>query len=240
MRRLGMQPVLPAFAGFVPDAFVTRHQQVSCSLHGVRALRSCVYTGTHLPVAHGFAGLESARPTTTACCDRRCAWRHCRQAATRRLQPWAGMPCRFSCSYTLDPQDPLFQEVGTAFIQVPLCSCSRTLAPDPPCRRKTHAIFSVMRGCSGDSFGIEPLVVPHQELRAEYGHDTVGWYSADTFNENVSPSSEPAYLRATSAAIYKVNERELLHACLMMLCCQAVVGSSSCWPVTAILSSTYA
>jgi len=51
-----------------------------------------------------------------------------------------------------------------------------------------------------------PLAVSRQELRAEYGPDAVGWYSADTFNENVPPSSDPAYLRATSAAIYKVWE----------------------------------
>ena len=51
-----------------------------------------------------------------------------------------------------------------------------------------------------------PSAYLRQELRAEYGHDSVSWYSADTFNENVPPSSDPAYLRATSAAIYQVRE----------------------------------
>ena len=50
---------------------------------------------------------------------------------------------------------------------------------------------------------------PHddaQELRAEYGWDRGGFYSADTFNENVPPSADPGYLRATSAAVYQVRD----------------------------------
>ena len=46
-----------------------------------------------------------------------CAQRHV-QARVRRLQSWAGMPCNFSCTYVLDPQDPLFDDVGTAFVRV--------------------------------------------------------------------------------------------------------------------------
>ena len=50
------------------------------------------------------------------------------QAATRRLRPWGGMPCRFSCSYTLDPQDPLFQDIGEAFVQVPFLNMQAIVA----------------------------------------------------------------------------------------------------------------
>jgi hypothetical protein len=45
-----------------------------------------------------------------------------------------------------------------------------------------------------------------QELRAEYGWDARGFYSADTFNENVPPSADPSYLRATSASVYQVTD----------------------------------
>ena len=44
-----------------------------------------------------------------------------------------------------------------------------------------------------------------QELRSEFGFDTEGFYSADTFNENVPPSPDPSYLRNTSAAVYQVT-----------------------------------
>ena len=45
MRLLGMQPVLPAFAGFVPDAFVARHPQVSCPAgHDAHAVHRDKYT----------------------------------------------------------------------------------------------------------------------------------------------------------------------------------------------------
>ena len=44
-----------------------------------------------------------------------------------------------------------------------------------------------------------------QELRAEYGWDEVGWYSADTFNEMLPPSNDPDYLANVSAAVYQVR-----------------------------------
>ena len=44
-----------------------------------------------------------------------------------------------------------------------------------------------------------------QELREEFGHDPGGSYSADTFNEMLPPSSDPAYLGNASAAVYQVS-----------------------------------
>lgn len=49
------------------------------------------------------------------------------------------------------------------------------------------------------------LVARAQEMLAEYGSGDVNYWSADTFNENVPPSSDPEYLRATSAAVYGVR-----------------------------------
>lgn len=43
-----------------------------------------------------------------------------------------------------------------------------------------------------------------QEMLAEYGSGEVNYWSADTFNENVPPSDDPEYLRASSAAVYGV------------------------------------
>lgn len=43
-----------------------------------------------------------------------------------------------------------------------------------------------------------------QELRAEYGSDPVGFYATDAFNENVPPSDDPEFLRASSAAVFGV------------------------------------
>ncbi len=43
-----------------------------------------------------------------------------------------------------------------------------------------------------------------QVLRDEFGSDSVGFYSADTFNEMAPPTDDPAYLRSITEAIYKV------------------------------------
>lgn len=66
MRSLGMAPVLPAFAGFVPDAFAAKHPQ----------------------------------------------------ARITRLSNWGNFSSSFCCVHLLDPLDPLFVQIGTAFINV--------------------------------------------------------------------------------------------------------------------------
>ena len=41
-------------------------------------------------------------------------------------------------------------------------------------------------------------------MRQAWGQDSVGYYSADTFNEQSPPSAEPAYLRNASRGVYEV------------------------------------
>ncbi len=66
MRAFGMTPVLPAFAGFVPQAIKNKYPNASIS----------------------------------------------------RLGNWGSFPDKFCCVHLLDPQDPLFQQIGQAFVQV--------------------------------------------------------------------------------------------------------------------------
>ena len=66
MRSLGMTPVLPAFAGFVPAALAAKVPHASIS----------------------------------------------------RLPNWGHLPDQYCCVHLLDPMDPLFAEIGTAFVQV--------------------------------------------------------------------------------------------------------------------------
>jgi hypothetical protein len=51
-----------------------------------------------------------------------------------------------------------------------------------------------------------------QELRAEYGSDPVGFYATDAFNENVPPSDDPDFLRASSAAVFGVRRQWQWHS----------------------------
>ncbi len=81
-----------------------------------------------------------------------------------------------------------------------------------------HAFKALHAATTLNMITFQPIAMPRQELRAEYGHDAVGWYSANTFNENVPPSADPAYLRTTSAAIYRVSEGGWLAACILMRC----------------------
>jgi hypothetical protein len=39
------------------------------------------------------------------------------QARYRRLGPWAGFPEGLTSTYMLDPSDPLFTDIGAAFVQ---------------------------------------------------------------------------------------------------------------------------
>ncbi|EIE20595.1 hypothetical protein COCSUDRAFT_37819 [Coccomyxa subellipsoidea C-169] len=66
MRELGMSPVFPAFAGFVPGA------------------------------------LARERPA----------------ARISRSDNWCSFPARYCCVHLLDPLEPLFQEIGSAFVKV--------------------------------------------------------------------------------------------------------------------------
>lgn len=66
MRSLGMTPVFPAFAGFVPEA------------------------------------LARERP----------------HAHITRSDNWCAFPERYCCVHLLDPLEPLFQEIGSAFVKV--------------------------------------------------------------------------------------------------------------------------
>jgi hypothetical protein len=36
------------------------------------------------------------------------------------------MPCNFSCTHVLDPQDPLFDDIGTAFVRVQTSAVQQT------------------------------------------------------------------------------------------------------------------
>lgn len=38
------------------------------------------------------------------------------QANVTRLGPWAHFNCSFSCSYVLDPRDPLFLHIGSLYL----------------------------------------------------------------------------------------------------------------------------
>lgn len=38
------------------------------------------------------------------------------EANVTRLGPWAHFNCSFSCSYILDPQDPLFLQIGSLYL----------------------------------------------------------------------------------------------------------------------------
>lgn len=38
------------------------------------------------------------------------------QANVTRLGPWSHFNCSFSCSYILDPRDPLFHRIGSLFL----------------------------------------------------------------------------------------------------------------------------
>ncbi|KAK9834371.1 hypothetical protein WJX84_011165 [Apatococcus fuscideae] len=109
MRAFGMTPVLPAFAGFVPQA-----------------------------VKDKFPG-----------------------ASITRLGNWGRFSQAFCCVHLLDPQDPLFRQIGQAFVE---------------------------------------------EMRQAWGKDSVGYYSADTFNEQSPPSNEPDYLRNASRGVYEAMQ----------------------------------
>lgn len=37
-------------------------------------------------------------------------------ANVTRLGPWAHFNCSYSCTYTLDPQDPLFLQIGSLYL----------------------------------------------------------------------------------------------------------------------------
>ncbi|XP_019409045.1 PREDICTED: alpha-N-acetylglucosaminidase [Crocodylus porosus] len=65
MRSLGMIPVLPAFAGHVPQGILRVFPRVNVT----------------------------------------------------RLGSWGNFDCSYSCSYLLDPQDPMFQVIGTLFLK---------------------------------------------------------------------------------------------------------------------------
>lgn len=69
MRSLGMTPVFPAFAGFVPEALARER-----------------------PAAH-----------------------------ISRSDNWCSFPDRFCCVHLLDPLEPLFREIGGAFIKAQNC-----------------------------------------------------------------------------------------------------------------------
>ncbi|KAM4622738.1 alpha-N-acetylglucosaminidase [Discoglossus pictus] len=73
-----------------------------------------------------------------------------------KLGGWSNFDCKYSCSYVLDPEDPMFQMIGGLFLT---------------------------------------------ELIKEFGTDHI--YNADTFNEMTPTSSDPDYLSAISAAIFK-------------------------------------
>ena len=66
MRAFGMTPVLPAFAGFVPNAIRNKFPD----------------------------------------------------AAITQLGNWGGFTEQYCCVHLLDPQDPLFRQIGQAFVKV--------------------------------------------------------------------------------------------------------------------------
>ncbi len=74
MRELGMTPVFPAFAGFVPEA------------------------------------LARERPA----------------ARISRSDNWCSFPARYCCVHLLDPLEPLFQEIGSAFVKATITSLFRS------------------------------------------------------------------------------------------------------------------
>ena len=107
MRRLGMTPVFPAFAGLVPDALVARYPQV----------QPPVQTNAEKPSDTGYAVLHRpsrSRPSYVWVM----AARFPVQARYKRLGPWAGFPEGLTSTYMLDPSDPLFTDIGAAFVQV--------------------------------------------------------------------------------------------------------------------------
>ncbi|KAK9841152.1 hypothetical protein WJX74_000989 [Apatococcus lobatus] len=109
MRAFGMTPVLPAFAGFVPNAIHDKFPD----------------------------------------------------AAITQLGNWGSFTEQYCCVHLLDPQDPLFRQIGQAFVQ---------------------------------------------EMRQAWGHDSIGYYSADTFNEQSPPSAEPDYLRNASRGVFEAMQ----------------------------------
>ncbi len=52
-----------------------------------------------------------------------------------------------------------------------------------------------------------------QEMRQAWGNDSIGFYSADTFNEQSPPTNVPEYLRRASEGVYKVG-RPLAAQCV--------------------------
>ena len=121
-----------------------------------------------------------------------------KQARYRRLGPWAGFPEGLTSTYMLDPSDPLFTDIGAAFVQ----ACAPFRRPSALLERcKTHVVW-----CMPASTSANPILSTcTQELRAEYGSDPVGFYATDAFNENVPPSDDPDFLRASSAAVFGVR-----------------------------------
>ena len=116
MRRLGMTPVFPAFAGLVPDALVARYPQVGPMPCYADHLHSKVDTDDRNWCQLGWRALGAS-----VCCG---AYRlglimHALvlQARYRRLGPWAGFPEGLTSTYMLDPSDPLFTDIGAAFVQ---------------------------------------------------------------------------------------------------------------------------
>lgn len=65
MRSLGIIPVLPAFAGLVPEAIIKLFPSVNAT----------------------------------------------------RLAPWSSFDCSMSCSWLIDPEDPMFMEIGAQFLK---------------------------------------------------------------------------------------------------------------------------
>ena len=117
LQALGIIGVLPAFAGFVPDALRYAYPNASIARG-----------------AQWLSGTSVVDPSVTG--------------------------EQFSGPDILEAQDPLFQQIGAAFL-------------------------------SG-----------YREAYAEANYSLQHYYSADTFNENAPPSSDPGFLKNYSTATY--------------------------------------
>lgn len=142
-------------------------------------------------------------------------------ARVTHLPAWHGH--MVNGTYTLDPTDPLFVKIGSAFVTRQVCEPVH-LGPKFSCSRHTRTCTNICCTCAlGLEYTSHPtrLYVPQTCVSVMYSPHTfhvqlaamtgTGWevgsvprlYLADPYNEMLPPSIDPAYIRNVSTTIFQ-------------------------------------